>query len=309
MVERVMTAASRLEIKPAPFSGDMDGLAASFAVITLAAGEAIMRVYAENFAVRCKADKSPVCDADLNAEALILAALEGLIPDVPVIAEEAVSRGEIPAHADRFILVDPLDGTEEFVKRNGEFTVNIALVADGTPRCGAVYAPVSRKLWFAGRRAYACEAQPGGPLPPRAAWTELHSRRPPSEGLVALVSRSHCNRETEGFLQRLPIRGRRSAGSSLKFCSIAAAEADVYPRFGPTMEWDTAAGDAVLRAAGGIVLTADGSPLTYDKAATGFRNPAFVAWGDRETAAESMEACDCLSLAAEECRAEEKLSS
>lgn len=257
-----------------------DAISEIFAALTVQAGHAVMKVYGEAFSHRTKADHSPVCDADELAEAIILKGLADQLPGVPVIAEEAASRGEIPVCGKALILVDPLDGTREFLGRNGEFTVNIALVLDGVPQAGAVYAPALNKLWFGGQHAYVCDVKPGDPLPPRTAWREIHARPATPGALVALASRSHCDAETEEWLAKLPVSERRSAGSSLKFCALAEGGADVYPRFGPTMEWDTAAGDAVLRAAGGAVLGRDGLPLRYGKAANHYRNAAFVAWGD-----------------------------
>jgi 3'(2'),5'-bisphosphate nucleotidase len=185
--------------------------------------------------------------------------------------------------SEQFFLVDPLDGTREFLKRNGEFTVNIALVRLGAPVAGAVYAPALARLWVGGESAWTCDVEVGGMLPAEADRRHIATRLAP-EKLVALASRSHRDPETEAFLSRIPLGDVTSAGSSLKFCVVAEGNADVYPRFGPTMEWDTAAGDAVLRAAGGIVLQRDGSPFVYGKAEAGLRNGAFVAWGDPEAA-------------------------
>ncbi len=256
-----------------------DALAAVFAAIALEAAAPVMRVYARGAEPRLKSDLSPVTEADEESERVIFAALARAAPGVPVVSEEAVSRGEIPPFGREFILVDPLDGTREFLGRNGEFTINIALVREGVPVAGAIYAPVGEKLWFAGRAAWAVDAAPGAPLPAPAAWRAIHTRAPPPEGLVALVSRSHLEERAEGFLAARAVAGRRAAGSSLKFCLLAQGEADVYPRFSPTMEWDIAAGDAILRAAGGAVLGEDGKPMPYGRLARGFRNDGFVAWG------------------------------
>ena len=271
-------ASMALPIVPAPF--DFDAIAEIFAALAVEAGLEIMRIYKESCLFRTKADQSPVCDADEHAEAIILAGLAQRLPGVPVLAEEQASRGHMPPYSSAMILVDPLDGTREFMGRNGEFTVNIALVVDGVPHAGAVYAPALGRLWFAGDHAYACDVEPGQALPQRRFWQEIHVRAAPPNALIALASRSHADAETEAFLARLPVSERRCAGSSLKFCSLAEGGADVYPRFGPTMEWDTAAGDAVLRAAGGAVLSSDGVPMLYGKAGAHFRNSAFIAWGD-----------------------------
>ncbi len=260
---------------------DFDAVAEIFAELTLEAAVAVMGVYASDPHARRKADESFVCDADERAEEIILAGLAARVPGIPVIAEEAASRGEKPCCGRAFILVDPVDGTREFLHRNGEFTVNIALIVDGVPRAGAVYAPAIGELWMAGNQAYACHVEPGQTLPAIAQRRLITVRLNPREGLTALASRSHADAETEQFLARLPIAERRCAGSSLKFCTIAEGSADVYARFGPTMEWDTAAGDAVLRAAGGMVLDEDGAALLYGKAQEQYRNGPFVAWGDQ----------------------------
>ena len=258
---------------------DCDAVAEIFATLTLEASVAVMGVYASDPHARRKADSSFVCDADEQAEVIILAGLAARLPDFPVIAEEAASRGEKPRCGRVFILVDPVDGTREFLHRNGEFTVNIALVIDGVPRAGAVYAPALGQLWMAGEHAYACAVAPGAPLPPVSARRVIAVRANPARGLTALASRSHADPQTDSFLAKLPIAERRTAGSSLKFCTIAEGEADVYPRFGTTMEWDTAAGDAVLRAAGGTVLDEAGAVLIYGKASDHYRNGPFIAWG------------------------------
>lgn len=256
-----------------------NAIAETFGAIALAAGAVVMAVYAGAAHARAKADASPVTDADEQAEALILAALARHLPDIPVIAEESVAQGRVPAIGRRFILVDPLDGTREFLARNGEFTVNLALIEDGAPTAGAVYAPALGRLWLGGASASVCDVAPGADLPPAAARRSILARKPEGTGLVALCSRSHGDADTEDFLGQHRIAGRKNAGSSLKFCLIAEGEADVYPRFGPTMEWDIAAGDAVLRAAGGRVLQADGTPVVYGRRDRSFRNGAFIAWG------------------------------
>lgn len=254
----------------------------AFADIAFEAGGEILKVYATDFAVAKKDNATPVTEADERAETVILARLAALAPDVPVIAEEAASAGAIPDVGDRFFLVDPLDGTREFISRNGEFTVNIALIENGEPVAGVVYAPALGLIAVADGPDRARAAGLGtGQLPADASWRRIHTREAPAGGAVAVASRSHRDADTDAFLQRLGISETRSAGSSLKFCLVAQGEADVYPRFGRTMEWDTAAGHAVLRAAGGCVLTAEGAPLTYGKRARGYDNPAFIAWGRR----------------------------
>ena len=251
-----------------------DALARALAQLTVDAGEQVMQIYATDFTVRTKADASPVSEADLRAEARILTGLAELLPGVPVVAEEAVAADGLPEVGEEFVLVDPLDGTKEFVHRRGDFTVNIALVQAGVPVLGAVYAPVREQVYLGSATARSGHVAPGARL---SELEPLRTRAYPGEGLTAVASYSHLDDETAAFLDGLPLAGRKSAGSSLKFCMLAAGEADVYPRFSPTMEWDVAAGHAVLSAAGGQVLNPDGSPFAYAK--PGMRNGPFVAWG------------------------------
>lgn len=247
------------------------------AEIAVAAGAAILDIYARPAAAATKADGSPVTEADTRAEAIILAQLNALAPAIPTVSEEAASRGLISKTAEHFFLVDPLDGTKEFLSRNGEFTVNIALIEDGRPAMGVVYLPALGAL-YAGSGAGAARAQVAGGR--TGAWHAVRARQP-SSGLDILASRSHMNEETEAFLRHYSVRHMIQAGSSLKFCRIAEGAADLYPRLGRTMQWDTAAGDAVLRAAGGRVVTLDGKPLAYGPGgADPFANPHFVACGD-----------------------------
>jgi 3'(2'), 5'-bisphosphate nucleotidase len=245
------------------------------------AGGAIMAVYATDFAVRDKADASPVTVADEAAEKIILEGLASLAPDVPVVAEESVAAGRVPVIAERFFLVDPLDGTKEFVARRDEFTVNIALVESGEPVLGVVFAPARGELYWGdvrARRAGRIEADSDGTMP--SLGSAIAARVAPPRGLVVVASRSHRSPETDAFLSNYPVGEFRSIGSSLKFCLVAAGQADLYPRIGPTMEWDTAAGQAVLMAAGGRVTTPEGEPFRYGK--PGFRNGNFVARGREE---------------------------
>lgn len=270
---------------PGPDGLNYDAIAEIFAELAVAAGMVVMEIYGTDSHAYAKSDQSPVCDADIAAERIILAGLAERLPEIPVVAEEAAASGAKLPEADMFILVDPLDGTREFLDHNGEFTVNLGLIIAGEPKAGVVYAPALRQIWIAGSHAYAATVAPDGALPPLDRRRPIQTREAPADGLVALASRSHADPQTEAYLAQLPIKDRRPAGSSLKFCRIAEAAADVYPRFGPTMEWDTAAGDAVLRAAGGIVFDATGEPLRYGKFARHFKNGAFVAWGDRRLAA------------------------
>lgn len=242
------------------------------------AAHEIMMVYASDFAVKSKADLSPVTEADALAEKLILKGLSELWPETPVLAEEAASAGHIPVLGNRFFLVDPLDGTKEFTSRNGEFTVNIALIENLRPVMGVVYAPAINQIYWgeAGRGAGFAALSLNDTLS-QIAWQPLKVRNPPKDGLTVLASRSHMDTETSEYLKSCHVKTLTSAGSSLKFCLIAKAEADLYPRFGRTMEWDTGAGQAVLEAAGGKVCNVDGTRLTYGKSDRGFDNPAFVA--------------------------------
>ena len=248
------------------------------------AGAAIMAHYGQGGVVELKADDSPVTKADRDAEAIILTALKGLAPDIPVVSEETAG----DRHAmlgPRFFLVDPLDGTKEFIKQRTDFTVNIALIEQGRPRFGLVYAPARAFLavTIADGEAIKAELRPkqAGAELADLAQTRLRVRVAPQEGLTALVSLSHLDTETESFLSGLTIKDRSGAGSSVKFLEIARGRADIYPRFGPTMEWVTAAGQAVLEAAGGTVVEPDGKPLRYGKTTHGLRNPSFIAWGRR----------------------------
>ena len=264
-------------------SKSRDVIARALARAALAAGPAVMEEYARQAGARSKADGSPVTAADERAEEIIRERLIRIAPATPIVAEEATAAGVPMDCGARFFLVDPLDGTREFLARNGEFTINVALIEGCAPVAGAVYAPASGRLWFAGEAAFFCEALVGDDLPDETLWRRLRTRPAPPRW-VALASRSHGDPETEAFLAQLPIGECRTAGSSLKFCVIAEGGADVYPRFAPTMEWDTAAGDAVLRAAGGVVLDASGEPLAYGKVGAGLRNGGFVAWGDANAA-------------------------
>lgn len=249
---------------------DLPQLAPAILDLARQAGGAIMAVYATPFIQRTKDDRSPVTDADEQAEAIILAGLARLTPDIPVVAEEQAARGETPViDGGCFWLVDPLDGTREFVDRNGEFTVNIALIENGAPVLGVVTAPALGLAWLGyGGKAWRYEG---------AAATGIRARPVPSRGAHVLVSRNHLDREVAGWLKQQPDSTTRTVGSSLKFCRIAEGAADLYPRFASISEWDTAAGQAVLEAAGGAVLTWQGAPLRYGK--PGFRNPGYLARG------------------------------
>jgi 3'(2'), 5'-bisphosphate nucleotidase len=247
------------------------------------AGREICRVYRAGFDVRMKADASPVTAADHAAEHVILEHLARLAPDVPVVAEERVAAGHVPSVGARFFLVDPLDGTREFVSRNGEFTVNIALVEEGVPTLGVVYAPVTAVLYAGDTtvpHAVRMRLEPDVDAAERGAASRepIAVRAPPSDGgLVAVASRSHRDPATDAYLAHFKIARTVSVGSALKFCLVAAGEADLYPRAQSISEWDTAAGHAIVVAAGGRVVDARGAPLRYGK--PGFRSGAFVVSG------------------------------
>lgn len=235
------------------------------------AGREILKIYKSDFEVRQKADDSPVTEADEIAEALILSALAQLIPEVPVVGEEAYAAGARPdISGGRFWLVDALDGTKEFTKRSGEFTVNLGLIEDFTPVFGLVHAPVLDQTFWGDAAGAFCRDADGTERPIRARAANE------AAGLVVLTSRSHRSTEAE-FLKDIKVAEEIPSGSSLKFCRVAEGRADLYPRLGPTHEWDTAAGHAVILAAGGSVTTLDGAPLTYAKA--DLLNPFFLVKG------------------------------
>ena len=246
--------------------------ASRVAQIAKCAGKEIMKIYATDFVVETKDDKSPVTAADKVAEDVIITALTNNVGDkFPLVSEEAASDVRPPPVDYRpFWLIDPLDGTREFVNRNGEFTVNIALINDFSPLLGVVYIPAQNTTYL-GFPAGAYRIQDD--LPPE----NIRCRKSPESGLTALVSRSHRTKEIDHYLCDFNITNEISAGSSLKFCRVAEGVADIYPRLGRTMEWDTAAGHGVLKFAGGAVRLLDGSPLKYGKAS--FENPHFVAAG------------------------------
>ncbi len=244
--------------------------------LALEAGDVIMAIYeGPDFEVRAKGDSSPVTEADEAADAVISAGLTGAFPDVPLITEEQAASHAISAES--FLIVDPLDGTKEFVQRRGDFTVNIAYVAKGVPVCGIVYAPAKGRLFYTQADGTAVEeigpfdkADPGEVRPIRVA-------QPDNAALMVVASKSHRDQATDDYIAHYAVRDMTSAGSSLKFCLVATGEADLYPRLGRTMEWDTAAGDAVLRGAGGQVVRFDThQPLTYGK--SGWDNPFFIAY-------------------------------
>lgn len=257
---------------------DHKQLAAALLPSVLAAGAIEMRHYRAGVTIETKADESPVTIADREAETVLVAAISAAAPGIPIVAEEAVAAGRLPTLGDEFFLVDPLDGTREFVARRDEFTVNVALIENGEPVLGVVFAPARRELYWgdvkAGKAGH-IDADPDGTMP--SLGNAIRARQAPAGGITAVASRSHRTPETDTFLSNYNVVDFRSIGSSLKFCLVATGEADLYPRLGPTMEWDTAAGHAVLRAAGGRVTGLAGEPFRYGK--PGFRNGNFLAQG------------------------------
>jgi len=246
-----------------------------FRRLALKAGDRIMQVYeGPDFAVRAKGDASPVTEADMAADAVISAGLRAAFPDVPLITEEQAASHALTAST--FFIVDPLDGTKEFIQRRGDFTVNIAYVQHGVPTRGVVYAPAKGRLFYTLPNGAAVEeagpfAETPGPTAP------LRVSTPDNAALMVVASKSHRDQATDDYISRYAVRDMTSAGSSLKFCLVATGEADLYPRLGRTMEWDTAAGDAVLRGAGGhVVRLIDHQPLAYGK--PGWDNPFFIAY-------------------------------
>ncbi len=246
------------------------------------AGAAILDIYRQGPNVSYKMDRSPVTDADHAAEDIILESLSHLMPNVPVIAEEQASAGNIPACGGIFFLVDPLDGTKEFLKANGEFTINIALILEKRPVFGLAYAPDKSDCYLTleAGKAVRCKIDPAHSpsSTERLDFELLTGEASLGRPLTAIVSRSHLRPGTQDFLDKLGDPRKILMGSSLKFGVLARGEADVYPRFGPTCEWDTAAGHAILDATGGCVLTPSGEPLVYGKSDLGFHNPPFIAW-------------------------------
>ena len=247
-------------------------LARKLIPVVRAAGAIELKYYNSGAEVTDKADGSPVTLADQEAEALIAQRLAEIAPDIPMVGEEAVAAGTIPdISAGRFWLVDPLDGTKEFITGGGDFTVNIALMENFQPVMGIIYAPVSDELYF-GAEGTAFMSVKGGKE------EAITMRDAPAAGIIVVASKRHGDPERlNEFLKSHKVAGLFNRSSSLKFCALAAGQADLYPRLGPTSEWDTAAGDAILRAAGGKVTLLDGQPLPYGKSDKKFLNPEFIA--------------------------------
>ncbi|WP_342077762.1 3'(2'),5'-bisphosphate nucleotidase CysQ [Yoonia sp. SS1-5] len=254
---------------------DFDRLVEEMRSLSIAAGEKIMEIYqSPDFDVRSKSDDSPVTAADEAADRILFAGLTAAFPDTPVVTEEQASTHT--QQVTTFLIVDPLDGTKEFIKRRGDFTVNIAYVVDGVPIRGIVYAPAKGRMFYTTATGETVEEH--GPFDAGAVGqqTPLRVSDPDNAALLVVASKSHRDQATDDYINRYRVADMKSAGSSLKFCLVAAGEADLYPRLGRTMEWDTAAGHAVLSGAGGKVVRFDNhQPLLYGK--PGFENPFFIA--------------------------------
>jgi 3'(2'), 5'-bisphosphate nucleotidase len=259
-------------------SADAARLLNELSAIVARACTKILSISADNLGKRLKPDQSPVTAADEASEGTILEGLAKLLPGVPVISEEMSGTTKPPALTGSFLMVDPLDGTKEFISGSDEFTVNVAIVTGGAPIAGIVAAPKRGQLWrgVVGEKAERLRLLADNATDPQP----IRTRRWPDQGAVAVMSRSHLDAATEAFLARLGPLTRSPSGSAIKFCHLAEGAADVYPRLGTVCEWDIAAGQALLTAAGGIVTAPGGGPLAYGRAAQDFRVPAFIAWGD-----------------------------
>lgn len=246
-----------------------------FRTLALQAGDRIMEIYdADDFEVKSKSDDSPVTEADEAADALISAGIRAAFPDIALVTEEQADSHT--QSATNFIIVDPLDGTKEFIKRRGDFTVNIAYVENGVPLRGVVYAPAKNRLFYTDASGQSVEETGTFEKVEKGPVSEISVSDPDNTALLVVASKSHRDAATDDYIAKYTVADMKSAGSSLKFCLIATGEADIYPRLGRTMEWDTAAGDAVLRGAGGQVIRFDDhTPFTYGKA--GYENPFFIA--------------------------------
>lgn len=255
---------------------DLEQLERVMRRLALEAGDRIMEVYAApDFEVRSKGDASPVTEADEAADAIISEGLRAAFPGVPLVTEEQAA-----THAQSvstFLIVDPLDGTKEFINRRGDFTVNIAYVLDGSPVRGVVYAPAKDRLFYTDKGGNAVEEMPPFDKITKGEVRPIRVATPDNAALMVVASKSHRDQATDDYINKYNVKDMTSAGSSLKFCLVATGEADLYPRVGRTMEWDTAAGHAVLVGAGGdVVRFDDHQPLRYGK--DGFANPFFIAY-------------------------------
>jgi len=247
-----------------------------FRRLALEAGDKIMEIYGrDDFQVKTKSDDSPVTIADEAADAIISTGLRAAFPDVVLVTEEQAESHS--AKADSFIIVDPLDGTKEFIKRRGDFTVNIAYVENGIPVRGVVYAPARGRLFYTDTKGQSVEETGDFPKDAAGPVSQISVSTPDNAALMVVASKSHRDQATDDYIGKYSVRDSKSAGSSLKFCLVATGEADLYPRVGRTMEWDTAAGHAVLAGAGGdVVRFDDHTPLLYGK--KGYENPFFIAY-------------------------------
>lgn len=262
---------------------DHQKLAADLYSAVMDAGRVEMQHFTGGVAVETKADKSPVTAADREAEAILVAALHAIAPGVPVVAEEAIAAGHVPARANRFFLVDALDGTRLFIRGKPEFSVNVGLIEDGRPVFGLIYIPPTGDLFVTMGPGHSSRAHAPCAMAEARNFLDLNfaslkTRQPDPANLTAFNSRT-AGSAGASLLAALNVRHATPVGSSLKFCLIAAGDGDIYARLGETSEWDTAAGQAILEAAGGTVTTLDGKPLTYGKASKSYCNPHFVAWG------------------------------
>jgi 3'(2'), 5'-bisphosphate nucleotidase len=256
-------------------------LVAEISSIISAAGAAILAAGRASLNVRAKADDSPVTSADHASEAVMLEGMARLLPGVPVISEEA-GWAQSNISNKTFVLIDPLDGTRELVAGRDEFTINLAIIENGRPQLGIIAAPARGLIWrgVPGAGAERLRLVPGEPASSATDRVDIRTRPSPGSGLVALVSRSHLDGQTESLLARLPLAHRVACGSAIKFGLLAQGEADIYPRLSPTCEWDIAAGDAIIAAAGGLMTAPSGSTLAYGRIDREFRVPGFIAWGD-----------------------------
>jgi 3'(2'), 5'-bisphosphate nucleotidase len=260
---------------------DSDALIAALLPAVREAGRLEMAHFRNGVKFEQKADRTPVTAADREAESILLSALAGIAPSVPVVAEEEIAAGAVCEYARQFFLVDALDGTRLFIRGRPEFSINVALVEDGKPRFGLIFLPPSERLFVSRSDGFAYEGKlplSNGDGAPEIQFKRISTRQPRPGALVAFNSRG-TGSASAGLLKRLNVEDARPLGSSMKFCLIAAGEGDLYARFGETYEWDTAAGQAILEAAGGSVTTPAGVPLSYGHYQRAFRNPHFIAWG------------------------------
>lgn len=248
---------------------NLEEVISAFRELCLEGGEVAMHHYGNLKKIMTKADSSPLTAADLAIDEVIVSGLQRAFPDIPIITEERAGNHTTNHSTGSFFLVDPIDGTKEFINQSNEFTINIALIEDGVPVAGMVYAPALKRLFWGAKDLGSFEETTNGSS------KQIAVRDTNNDALIVVASRSHLNAETEAFITKNKVASVKNAGSSLKFCLIAAGEADIYPRFGPTMEWDIAAGHAVLSGAGGVVHTIDGSPISYGQEL--YKSPFFIA--------------------------------